>query len=122
MLTFCICQAQSRGVDAAGLSGAFGQTDGSAPAGTGPALRLWQGHVGVWRLVEYLQIKWIKSNQKIMLRAAQNALLLKASKHLKCVWTTPLLQKDWGSTKHFYIINLTPVQWFGVLNYDGCKI
>lgn len=56
-LTFCICQAQCRGVEAAGLPGPRGQTDGPAPARARPALGLGQGHVGVRRLVEDLEVQ-----------------------------------------------------------------
>lgn len=40
VLTLCVRQAQCRGVEAAAFPGPAGQTDGSAPARTGPALGL----------------------------------------------------------------------------------
>lgn len=57
VLTFCICQAERRGVQAAGLPGPRGQTDGPTPARAGPALGLGQRHVGVWRLVKDLGVQ-----------------------------------------------------------------
>lgn len=57
MLTFCIGQAQCRGVEAPRLPGARGQTDGPAPARFRSALRLGQGHVGVRSLVEDLGVR-----------------------------------------------------------------
>lgn len=57
VLTFCICQAQCWGVEAAWLPGPSGQTDGPAPARARPALRLGQGYIGVWRLVKHLEVQ-----------------------------------------------------------------
>lgn len=57
VLTFCICQTQCWGVEAAGLSGPRGQTNGPAPARARPALGLGQGHIGVRRLVEDLEVQ-----------------------------------------------------------------
>lgn len=53
-LTFCICQAQSWSVEAAGLPGPGGQTDGPVPAWARPALRLGKGNICIWRLVKDL--------------------------------------------------------------------
>ncbi|TNN68696.1 hypothetical protein EYF80_021105 [Liparis tanakae] len=49
-----LLKAQGRGVEAAGLPGPRGQADGPAPA---RALGLRQGHVGVRRLVEDLEVQ-----------------------------------------------------------------
>lgn len=57
ILTFCICEAQGWCVEAAGLPGPRGQTDGPAPARARPALGLGQGDIGVWRLVEDLEVQ-----------------------------------------------------------------
>lgn len=57
VLTFCISQAQCWGVEAAWLPGPSGQTDGPAPARARPALGLGQGHIGVRRLVEDLEVQ-----------------------------------------------------------------
>ncbi len=57
VLTFCICQAQCWGVEAAWLPGPSGQTDGPAPARARPALRLGQGYIGIWRLVKDLEVQ-----------------------------------------------------------------
>uniref|UniRef100_A0A3Q2TRZ2 Progesterone receptor n=1 Tax=Fundulus heteroclitus TaxID=8078 RepID=A0A3Q2TRZ2_FUNHE len=47
-------KAQRWGIKTAGLAGPLGQADGPGPAGAGPALRLRQRHVGIWRLVKDL--------------------------------------------------------------------
>lgn len=62
VLTFCICKAQSWSVEAAGLPGPCGQTDGPVPARAWPALRLGKRDICIWRLVKYLEFR--KSTSK----------------------------------------------------------
>lgn len=57
ILTFCISQAQRWGVEAAGLPGPRGQTDGPTPATARPALGLGQRHIGIRRLVKDLEVQ-----------------------------------------------------------------
>lgn len=56
VLTFCVCQAQCRGVKAAWLPGPRGQTDGPVPARAGSRLGLRQGHVRIRSLVKDLRV------------------------------------------------------------------
>lgn len=57
VLTVCVRQAQRRRVEAAGLPRRRRQADGPVPARAGPTLGLRQGHVGVRRLVENLEVQ-----------------------------------------------------------------
>lgn len=62
VLTFCICEAQSWGVEAAGFPGPCGQTDGPVSTRAWSALRLWKRNICIWRLVKYLEFR--KSTSK----------------------------------------------------------
>lgn len=57
VLTICICKTQCGSVEAPGFSGPGGQTDGPAPARARSTLGLGQRHIGIWRLVEDLQVQ-----------------------------------------------------------------